>query len=145
MRHARRESQALVYVPFNEPEGNMFGTGEWSYDRISWRTDPRRYFTAWGEIYRLIKGSSTRTPASPAPTPASCTTEVRGFLESAVAAGTPARRDHLARADHARTRSASSVAKYRALERESGHPPARAPRQHQRVRAQLPLVGARAR
>lgn len=46
----------VVYVPFNEPEGNMFGTGEWSYDTISSRTDPRPYFAAWKDLHHLIRG-----------------------------------------------------------------------------------------
>lgn len=46
----------VVYVPFNEPEGNMFGTGEWSYDKVSWLDDPKEYFAAWKEVYHLIKG-----------------------------------------------------------------------------------------
>ncbi|MDG9712965.1 cellulosome protein [Streptomyces sp. DH10] len=46
----------VVYVPFNEPEGNMFGTGEWSYNKVSWLKDPRHYFAAWKEVYHLIKG-----------------------------------------------------------------------------------------
>ncbi|MET9250096.1 LamG-like jellyroll fold domain-containing protein [Nonomuraea sp. NPDC003709] len=46
----------IVFVPFNEPEGNMFGTGEWSYDRVSWLSDPRAYFKAWDEVHALIKG-----------------------------------------------------------------------------------------
>nr|WP_055414094.1 MULTISPECIES: hypothetical protein [Streptomyces] len=46
----------VVYVPFNEPEGNMFGTGEWSYNKTSWLSDPQAYFEAWKEVYRLIKG-----------------------------------------------------------------------------------------
>ncbi|MGO1412470.1 MAG: LamG-like jellyroll fold domain-containing protein, partial [Microbacterium sp.] len=29
----------IVFVPFNEPEGNMFGTGEWSYNGTSWLDD----------------------------------------------------------------------------------------------------------
>ncbi|GGY32341.1 hypothetical protein GCM10010384_44650 [Streptomyces djakartensis] len=45
----------VVYVPFNEPEGNMFGTGEWSYNKVSWLDDPRHYFAAWKEVHRLIR------------------------------------------------------------------------------------------
>jgi hypothetical protein len=45
----------IVWVPFNEPEGNMFGTGEWSYNGVSWRDDPQHYFAAWEEVYHLIK------------------------------------------------------------------------------------------
>ncbi|HLR93497.1 MAG TPA: LamG-like jellyroll fold domain-containing protein [Jiangellaceae bacterium] len=45
----------LVIEPFNEPEGNMFGTGEWSLDGTSWLTDPTDYFAAWDTTYRTIK------------------------------------------------------------------------------------------
>ncbi|MFE7173723.1 cellulosome protein [Streptomyces sp. NPDC057616] len=108
----------VVYVPFNEPEGNMFGDGEWSYDGVCWRTDPRRYFAAWQETYRLIKGLD---PAARVAGPNTCVLypEVRGFLEFA--------RDHgvlpdvitwheLSSPDEVRT----NVARYRALERELG-------------------------
>ncbi|MBW8818991.1 MAG: Ig-like domain-containing protein, partial [Streptomyces sp.] len=37
----------IVFVPFNEPEGNMFGTGQWSYNKVSWLSDPDDYFAAW--------------------------------------------------------------------------------------------------
>jgi hypothetical protein len=45
----------VVYVPFNEPEGNMFGTGTWSYNKVSWLDDPQYFFAAWKEVYHLIK------------------------------------------------------------------------------------------
>ncbi|MFG2792516.1 cellulosome protein [Streptomyces sp. NPDC048419] len=108
----------VVYVPFNEPEGNMFGEGEWSYDGVCWRTDPRRYFAAWQETYRLIKGLD---PEARIAGPNTCVLypEVRGFLEFA--------RDHgvlpdvmtwheLSSPDEVRT----NVTKYRDLERELG-------------------------
>ncbi|MEV0819905.1 hypothetical protein [Nonomuraea rubra] len=43
-------------MPFNEPEGNMFGSGEWSYNKVSWLGDPQYYFKAWDEVNALIKG-----------------------------------------------------------------------------------------
>lgn len=46
----------VVFVPFNEPEGNMFGTGEWSYDKVSWLDDPDDFFAAWDDFHKLIKG-----------------------------------------------------------------------------------------
>jgi hypothetical protein len=72
----------VVYVPFNEPEGNMFGEGEWSYDRVSWRTDPRAYFAAWQEAYHLIKGLH---PEARIAGPNTCVLypEVKDFLEFA--------------------------------------------------------------
>ncbi|WP_169747729.1 LamG-like jellyroll fold domain-containing protein [Demequina subtropica] len=47
----------LVIEPFNEPEGNMFGTGQWSLDGTSWLSDPTDYFAAWDESYRTIKAA----------------------------------------------------------------------------------------
>jgi hypothetical protein len=77
----------VVFVPFNEPEGNMFGTGEWSYDGVSWLTDPADYFAAWDEVYRLIKG---RMPAAriAGPNTSVLFDQVKGFLTHALAAGT---------------------------------------------------------
>ncbi|MFF5306928.1 cellulosome protein [Streptomyces sp. NPDC013161] len=108
----------VVYVPFNEPEGNMFGTEEWSYDRTSWRTDPHRYFTAWRDIYRLIKELD---PGARIAGPNTCLLydEVRGFLEFAKAEDVlpgVITWHELTTPDEIRT----SVAKYRALERELG-------------------------
>ena len=108
----------VVYVPFNEPEGNMFGEEEWSYDRISWRTDPDRYFTAWRDIYRLIKELD---PGARIAGPNTCLLydEVRGFLEFAKAEDVlpdVITWHELTTPDEIRT----SVAKYRALERELG-------------------------
>ncbi|MEU6139394.1 cellulosome protein [Streptomyces sp. NPDC047081] len=106
----------VVYVPFNEPEGNMFGTGEWSYDGVSWHTEPGPFFAAWTQAYRLIRELD---PEARIAGPNTCVLypEVRGFLEFA--------RDHdvlpdvvtwheLSSPDEVRT----NVAKYRELERE---------------------------
>ncbi|SEG96754.1 Ig-like domain (group 4) [Nonomuraea solani] len=77
----------IVFVPFNEPEGNMFGTGEWSYNRISWLSDPRDYFKAWDDIHAIIKG---RMPAAriAGPNTSVLYAQVKGYLEHVVAAGT---------------------------------------------------------
>ncbi|WP_405946341.1 cellulosome protein [Streptomyces prunicolor] len=108
----------VVYVPFNEPEGNMFGTGEWSYDQVSWRTDPARYFAAWRDLYRLIKELD---PGARIAGPNTCLLydEIRGFLEFAKAEDVlpdVITWHELSSPDEIRT----SVAKYRALERELG-------------------------
>ncbi|WP_369255976.1 cellulosome protein [Streptomyces sp. R35] len=70
----------VVYVPFNEPEGNMFGTEEWSYNGISWHTDPQWYFAAWKDAVRLIKRLD---PDARVAGPNTCVLyeEVKGFLE----------------------------------------------------------------
>ncbi|MEV6342911.1 LamG-like jellyroll fold domain-containing protein [Actinoplanes sp. NPDC051851] len=77
----------IVFVPFNEPEGNMFGTGEWSYDGVSWLSDPTGYFAAWDEVYHLIK---QRMPAAriAGPNTSVLYTQIQGFLEHTLAAGT---------------------------------------------------------
>ncbi|TMR15840.1 cellulosome enzyme [Nonomuraea zeae] len=77
----------IVFVPFNEPEGNMFGTGEWSYNRVSWLNDPRDYFRAWDDVYALIKG---KMPAAriAGPNTSVLYAQVKGFLEHTAEAGT---------------------------------------------------------
>ena len=45
----------IVFVPFNEPEGNMYGNGGESFWGQSWLDDPDRFFSAWDRAYRMIK------------------------------------------------------------------------------------------
>ncbi|WP_436533684.1 LamG-like jellyroll fold domain-containing protein [Actinoplanes sp. HUAS TT8] len=77
----------VVFVPFNEPEGNMFGTGEWSLNGISWLDDPTDYFTAWDDVYHLIKG---KMPAAriAGPNTSVLYTQIQGFLKHTLAAAT---------------------------------------------------------
>ncbi|MEU4160939.1 LamG-like jellyroll fold domain-containing protein [Actinoplanes sp. NPDC026670] len=77
----------VVFVPFNEPEGNMFGTGEWSYNGVSWLSDPDDYFQAWDDVYALIKG---KMPAAriAGPNTSILFDQVKGFLTHTVEAGT---------------------------------------------------------
>ncbi|TMR94653.1 cellulosome enzyme [Nonomuraea basaltis] len=77
----------IVFVPFNEPEGNMFGTGEWSYNRKSWLNDPTDYFKAWDEVYALIKGKMPQARIA-GPNTSVLYTQVKGFLQHAVKADT---------------------------------------------------------
>ncbi|MER7564758.1 cellulosome protein [Streptomyces sp. NPDC097941] len=108
----------VVYVPFNEPEGNMFGEGEWSYDGVSWRTRPDHYFAAWETAYRLIKELD---PDARVAGPNTCILypEVRDFLEFA--------KSHDVLPDIVTWHELSSpaevrtnIAEYRELERELG-------------------------
>ncbi|GIE33923.1 hypothetical protein Ait01nite_069680 [Actinoplanes italicus] len=77
----------VVFVPFNEPEGNMFGTGQWSYDGVSWLSDPDDYFEAWDDVYALIKA---RMPGAriAGPNTSILFDQVKGFLTHTKAAGT---------------------------------------------------------
>jgi len=77
----------IVFVPFNEPEGNMFGTGEWSYNRVSWLNDPDDYFAAWDDAYKLIKGKMPSARIA-GPNTSVLYDQVKGFLTHALAAGT---------------------------------------------------------
>jgi len=108
----------VVYVPFNEPEGNMFGEGDWSYDRSSWRTDPRHYFEAWRQAYHLIKGLDPRARIA-GPNTCVLYPEVRDFLQFAKAQDVlpdVITWHELSSPAEVRT----NVAKYREMERELG-------------------------
>jgi hypothetical protein len=87
LRLPERYQDNIVFVPFNEPEGNMFGTGEWSYDKVSWLDDPDGYFAAWDDVHELIRG---RMPGARIAGPNTCVLyeQVKGFLAHALAAGT---------------------------------------------------------
>ncbi|MDX3837910.1 cellulosome protein [Streptomyces europaeiscabiei] len=74
----------VVYVPFNEPEGNMFGTGDWSYDRTSWLNDPKDFFAAWKETYHLIKSLDPDARIA-GPNTSLLFDQVKGFLQYAKA------------------------------------------------------------
>ncbi|MEU6803465.1 cellulosome protein [Streptomyces neyagawaensis] len=74
----------VVYVPFNEPEGNMFGTGEWSYDKVSWLDDPRQFFAAWKDTYRLIKDLDPEARIA-GPNTSVLYDQIKGFLRYAKA------------------------------------------------------------
>ncbi|GAB2745265.1 Ig-like domain-containing protein [Streptomyces bullii] len=77
----------IVFVPFNEPEGNMFGTGEWSYNKVSWLNDPDDYFAAWDDFYKLIKSKMPEARIA-GPNTSILFDQVQGFLKHALAAGT---------------------------------------------------------
>ncbi|MEQ4723958.1 LamG-like jellyroll fold domain-containing protein [Nonomuraea sp. B19D2] len=77
----------IVFVPFNEPEGNMFGTGEWSYNRVSWLSDPRDYFKAWDDVYALIKGRMPDARIA-GPNTSVLYAQVKGYLQHVVQADT---------------------------------------------------------
>jgi hypothetical protein len=72
----------VVYVPFNEPEGNMFGTGTWSYNNVSWLSDPQYFFTAWKEVYQLIKSLDPHARIA-GPNTSQLFDQIKGFLQYA--------------------------------------------------------------
>lgn len=106
----------IVFVPFNEPEGNMFGTGQWSYDKVSWLNDPDDYFAAWDSAYKLIKGKMPDARIA-GPNTSVLYDQVKGFLTHALAAGTLPDVITWHELSHPEAVRAS-VAKYRAWEKE---------------------------
>ncbi|MEU2288496.1 LamG-like jellyroll fold domain-containing protein [Streptomyces sp. NPDC013178] len=106
----------IVFVPFNEPEGNMFGTGEWSYNRVSWLNDPDDYLAAWDDAYKLIKD---RMPGAriAGPNTSVLFDQVKGFLAHTLAAGTVPDVITWHELSHPEA-VRQSVAKYRAWEKE---------------------------
>ncbi|MEU1662398.1 LamG-like jellyroll fold domain-containing protein [Streptomyces sparsogenes] len=87
LRLPKQYQDNIVFVPFNEPEGNMFGTGQWSYNKVSWLSDPDDYFAAWDDFYKLIKD---RMPGAriAGPNTSVLYDQVKGFLAHTLAAGT---------------------------------------------------------
>jgi hypothetical protein len=106
----------IVFVPFNEPEGNMFGTGEWSYDKVSWLSDPDAFFAAWDDFHQLIKSKMPNARIA-GPNTSVLYDQVKGFLTHTLAAGTlpdVITWHELSHPEAVRT----SVAKYRAWEKD---------------------------
>ncbi|KAI8800605.1 cellulosome enzyme [Cladochytrium replicatum] len=77
----------VVFVPFNEPEGNMFGDGTWSYNKISWRTNPTDYFRAWDQAFALIRSKMPKARIA-GPNTSILYEEVRGFMNHTLAKDT---------------------------------------------------------
>ncbi|WP_310712548.1 LamG-like jellyroll fold domain-containing protein [Nonomuraea sp. 3-1Str] len=77
----------VVFVPFNEPEGNMFGSGSWSYNNVSWLADPQYFFKAWDEVNALIKGRMPNARIA-GPNTSWLYDGVKGFLRHTAQAGT---------------------------------------------------------
>ncbi|MCH7229432.1 AbfB domain-containing protein [Glycomyces sp. L485] len=77
----------IVFMPYNEPEGNMFGTGTWSYNGISWLDDPQYFFDAWDRAHGTIR-SVLPDARIGGPNTTVLYNQVYGFMEHAIAAGT---------------------------------------------------------
>jgi hypothetical protein len=77
----------VVFMPYNEPEGNMFGTGTWSYNRVSWLNNPQYFFDAWDRAYEVIH-SVLPDARIGGPNTSLLYNQVEGFMKHTVAAGT---------------------------------------------------------
>ncbi|WP_294195061.1 CBM35 domain-containing protein [uncultured Sphingomonas sp.] len=82
-----RYRDRIVFVPFNEPDGNMFGDGPKSCNGIAWQKDPTAFDDAWDRAYRMIRqelpGARIAGPNTSILFP-----EVEGFLRHAIASDT---------------------------------------------------------
>ncbi|MEU0589358.1 LamG-like jellyroll fold domain-containing protein [Streptomyces sp. NPDC006132] len=116
LRLPERYQDNIVFVPFNEPEGNMFGTGQWSYNKVSWLSDPDDFFAAWDSAYKLIKGKMPDARIA-GPNTSVLYDQVKGFLAHTLAAGTVPEVITWHELSHPEAVRAS-VAKYRAWETE---------------------------
>ncbi|WP_230672658.1 LamG-like jellyroll fold domain-containing protein [Rathayibacter sp. Leaf248] len=73
----------VVFVPFNEPEGNMFSGNEWGYNGRSWLDDPTAFFAAWDRVHALIK-SKIPDARIAGPNTSVLYNQIQGFLEHTV-------------------------------------------------------------
>ncbi|WP_158847601.1 carbohydrate-binding protein [Saccharothrix deserti] len=108
----------IVYVPVNEPEGNFYGTGQYSYNKVSWLTDPRPFFEEWEQLHDLIKSLDPQARIG-GPNTSLLYDQVKGFLEYCKANDClpdVITWHELSSPDKVRT----SVAKYRSWEAELG-------------------------
>ena len=84
---APRYRDRIVFVPFNEPDGNMFAEGPKSCNNVRWRKDPTAFNDAWDRAVRMIRqelpGARIAGPNTSILYP-----EVEGFLRHAIAADT---------------------------------------------------------
>ncbi|MEV7827159.1 LamG-like jellyroll fold domain-containing protein [Microbacterium enclense] len=74
----------IVFVPFNEPEGNMYGNGGESFWGVSWLDDSTRFLAAWDDFYRAIKAELPNARIA-GPNTSILFNQVEGFMKHAVA------------------------------------------------------------
>ncbi|MFG3339964.1 LamG-like jellyroll fold domain-containing protein [Glycomyces sp. NPDC048151] len=77
----------VVFMPYNEPEGNMFGTGQWSYNGTSWLSDPDDFFAAWDRAHAVIRGVLPDARIG-GPNTSVLYNQVKGFMAHTIEAGT---------------------------------------------------------
>ncbi|WP_458117271.1 OmpL47-type beta-barrel domain-containing protein [Arthrobacter sp. D2-10] len=77
----------VVFAPFNEPEGNMFGTEEWSCNKVSWLNNPDVFFDAWNRAHAIIKDVLPEARIG-GPNTSILYNQVEGFLKHTVASKT---------------------------------------------------------
>ncbi len=83
----KRYRDRIVFVPYNEPDGNMFAEGPKSCNDVRWQKDPTAFNDAWDRAVRMIRqelpGARIAGPNTSILFP-----EVEGFMRHAIAADT---------------------------------------------------------
>ncbi len=82
-----RYRERIVFVPFNEPDGNMFGTDAKSCTGVSWLKEPKVFFDAWDRAVRALRQAMPGTRIA-GPNTSILFDEVEGFMRHAIAADT---------------------------------------------------------
>ncbi|WP_233150981.1 cellulosome protein [Sphingomonas mollis] len=82
-----RYRDRIVFAPFNEPEGNMFGDGVKSCNGVGWQKNPTAFFDAWDRAYRAIRQILPGARIA-GPNTSILFDEVKGFIAHAVKNGT---------------------------------------------------------
>ncbi|WP_312489438.1 cellulosome protein [Sphingomonas sp.] len=83
----KRYRDRIVFVPFNEPEGNMFGNHDKSCNGVGWQQDPKVMFDTWDRAVRMIRQELPGARIA-GPNTSILYREVEGFLRHAIAADT---------------------------------------------------------
>ncbi|WP_432181581.1 LamG-like jellyroll fold domain-containing protein [Streptomyces sp. NBC_00063] len=80
----------IVFVPFNEPEGNMFGSKDnaQSFYGVNWLDDPTKFYAAWDDIYQTIKDLMPQARIGGPNASGLYTTPYKKFLQHTAATGT---------------------------------------------------------
>ena len=83
----KRYRDRIVFVPYNEPDGNMFSGGDKSCNGVSWQKDPSVFNDAWDRAVRMIRQEMPGARIA-GPNTSILFPEVEGFLRHAIAADT---------------------------------------------------------
>ncbi len=82
-----RYRDRIVFVPFNEPDGNMFSADAKSCTGVSWLKEPAVFLDAWDRAVRALRQASPGTRIA-GPNTSILFDQVEGFLRHAIAADT---------------------------------------------------------
>ncbi|MBY9064912.1 cellulosome protein [Sphingomonas yunnanensis] len=82
-----RYRNRIVFVPFNEPDGNMFSADAKSCTGVSWLKEPAVFLDAWDRAVRALRQAAPRTRIA-GPNTSILFDQVEGFLQHAIASDT---------------------------------------------------------